>query len=136
VFKIMPSIYTFTSKAALSEPGELNNFGNLRRDGSRQAEISAANGMQTTDATTPTSQASPLTVTDAAVVKLSAPSSAMMLHIITETNTLNISELSSMSSYVTLPTAQEFQFSCGMQSAFYLESNTGNATVSFWWDIV
>lgn len=128
--------YTFTQKTQPSEPGELNWFGNLRRDGSKQPLTGAlGNGIQTTDATS-TPQTSPLTVTTSAVVTLVAPDDAMNVLITSLTNTLNISEVSNMASYFTLPVNTPITLECGLQKNFYLESNTGNATVSFAFGIV
>ena len=133
--------YTFTQKAEPSEPNQLNWYGNLRRDGSKQPMTGPmGNGIQTTDATTPTAINSATTVTSTSSMTLNSPVNATTLNFCaasaTTTATLNVSEVSGMASYFTVPLNQVISMDCGLQQPFYFEANTASVTLSFWYTIV
>lgn len=135
----MASTYTFTVKPPAPEgtgSKTESHYANQPVDGSRIAIQAIGNGIQTSDATgTPVK--SPVTVADSSVTTINVPESAIQITISTVTNTLNVSEVSSsMTTYFTIPTGQVVTFDVANTSVLYLESNTGNATVSFFFTII
>lgn len=130
--------YTFTQKPAPSEPGQLNNFGNLRNDGGHNAMTGAiGNGFQTVDISG-IPIVSPATVSNLTVTTITVPLNATQLNLIAITNTVNVSEADATvaTKFFTVPTGVIVTLDIALQSVLYLKANTGNATVSFWFTIV
>jgi hypothetical protein len=112
-----------------------NNFGPMAQDANKR-ELQVASGIQTQDATgTPVT--SPIAVPSSSVTTLNVPTNACRLHIIPLTNSVNISEVSNLATYVTAPVGVETVIPCARQSVIYLKSNTGAATgTTFYFDII
>ncbi len=130
--------YTFTQKAAPTEPGQLNNFGNMVNDGAHNAMTGAVGaGPQTVDISA-SPLTSPLTVSNVAVTTLTIPLNAVRVNFLATTNTVNVSEAVAAvtSKYFTIPTGVQISVDVARCSILYLEANTGSATLSFWFDVV
>lgn len=125
--------YTFKVKPRPVEPGQENNFGNVQLDASRRGLSSSnGNGIQTTDATA-TPQNSPLAITTATAI-LQIPLNATAI-VVTGSAAMNISELSSMASYFTLPSGSQLTIPITNQLFLYFTTaTTGN--LSFYFEIV
>lgn len=135
----MPSVYTFIKKAVPQEPGPLNNFNNIERDGSKQPLTGVlGNGIQTSDATT-SPVTSPVSVTTGTVVALNSPASAASITITPKTQSVLVSEVSgtsSLTSYVEVPVGTTQSFDIANQGIVYLLGGTGTAVISFFYQIV
>lgn len=130
--------YTFTQKPAPAEPGQLNNFGNLRNDGGHNAMTGAiGNGIQTVDISG-TPIVSPATISNSAVTTLTIPLNATQLNIVAVTNTVNISEADATvaTKYFTIPVGTVVTLDVALLATLYLKANVGASTLSFWFTIV
>lgn len=130
--------YTFTQKAAPAEPGQESNFGNLTNDASHNAMTGVTGaGPQTADVTgTPVT--SPVSVATNSVTTLNVPLNAARVNFLATTNTVNISEADATvaSKYFTIPTGVQISVDVSRCAKLYCESNTGSATLSFWFDVI
>jgi len=125
--------YLFTPKPRPTEPGQENNFGNIQLDGSRRGLTgSPGNGMQTTDATG-TPQKSPLAITTGTTT-IQIPTNATTITLVGSA-AMNISELSSMANYFTLPTGVVQTISVTNQLFLYV-TTASTGTLSFYFEIV
>jgi len=107
----------------------------MRVDG-QHAPMLVGNGIQTQDATgTPVT--SPIAVSNSVATTLVVPNSAIRFHIIPLTNTVNVSEVSGLTTYLTAPTGTITTIECANMANIYLKANTGAATgTTFWFDMV
>lgn len=112
-----------------------NNFGPLPNDANKRP-IDVGNGIQTKDATgTPVT--SPIAFPSASITTINVPAAASRMHIIAKTNTLNVSEVSDMSSYFTAPVGIEFVVPCARMSKVYIQANSADATgSSFYFEMI
>lgn len=112
-----------------------NNFGPMGQDANKQP-LGIASGIQTQDATgTPIT--SPIAVPNGSVTTLLVPRNAVKLHIIPLTQSVNISEVSDVSTYITAPVGVDTVIPCVRQSIIYLKANTGAATgTSFYFELI
>lgn len=133
-----PNTYTFVQKTELTEPGAESNFGGLVNDANHNALTGySGNGPQTVDISA-SPVTSPATVSNSSVTTLTTPLNAMDLNLLCTTNTVNISEADAtvQSKYFTVPTGTQITIPVARVKALYLEANSGNSTVSFWYSIV
>lgn len=112
-----------------------NNFGPLAQDANRQP-IQVAAGIQTQDdAGTPVT--SPIAVPNGSITTLAVPRNASVLHVRPLTQSVNVSEVLSMATYLTVPVGVEQVIPCARQATIYLQANTGAATgTSFWFEMI
>lgn len=135
----MPSIYTFTQKAAASGYGEnktTSHYMNQPMDAARVAIQGIGNGIQTSDASS-SPVTSPVTLSSTATT-LNTPESAVQITIKNSgtTNALTVSEVSATSSSVfTLETGQSQTFDCGNMAQLFLKSTSGT-TADFFYTMV
>jgi hypothetical protein len=126
------STITYTAKTTGSPQ---SNFMNMRNDGQHQPML-VANGIQTQDATA-SPVTSPIAQSSSTATTLVVPNSAIRFHIVPLTNSINVSETSSVTTYLTAPTGVITTVECANMANIYLKANTGTATGStFWFDCV
>jgi hypothetical protein len=126
--------YRFNVKPSPAEPSQLDNFGNIRKDGSRQSLAgSPGNGFQTIDVSG-TPLASPQTIGTTATI-INVPLNATTITINPAT-AVNVSEVVSLSSYFTIPANTPTTIDVANQLNFYLFTGTGTSVVSFFFQIV
>ena len=126
--------YTFSTKVESADPNPEVNFGGLVNDANHNAMTGALGaGPQTTDIS-----ASPITspATVAGGTTLTIPLNAVQVTLLTPTTAISVSELSNMADYFTIPTGVPITIDVARCSLLYLKSTGGNATVSFWFNVV
>lgn len=131
----MLGAYTWTMGYTFKTYQTPNNFGPMSMDANKQP-IPVAAGVQTQD-DTGTPVTSPLAVPSASTTTIVVPRNASIFHIRPLANTVNVSEVSDMATYLTVPTGAEQLIPCTRMSRIYLKANTGDATgTTFWFEMI
>lgn len=124
--------YTFTQKTAPQEPQQLDDFAGMPDDGNHSA-MPYASGVQTSDNTgTPvTSPVALSTATTTLTVPLNAGSVIFYAAAAT-----NVSEVSNMASYYTIPAGGSLTVDCARMGKIYVAAVTGTPALSFLFRII
>jgi hypothetical protein len=114
-----------------------SGFGQYKRDAGN-ATIQVPSGIQTVDATPTSPVASPATVADNSVTTINVPINAVIMWVLFATNTCNMSEADNtvQSKYVPFPTGVWFPIPCVRMAEVYFEANSGNSTMSFYFEVI
>ena len=133
----MASIYTFTKKNPINDKQGSAHYGNQPVDGARIAVQGIGNGIQTTDATSPTPVASPQSLGLTAVT-LNTPESAVQLTITNygTANDIYVSEVSAFGSYDVIAPGEDRTYDVGNQSVTYVQGSAASASASFYYTII
>jgi hypothetical protein len=125
--------YIFSTKPQPSDPSEEDNFGNIRRDGSRNAVTGQmGNGIQTTDITgTPLTSPQSLTTS---IITINIPLNASSV-IFQTTGITYVSEIANQSSYYAIPAGGQLILALANQSKIYVAAAT-TASLSFIFEII
>ena len=125
--------YTFSEKVESVDPNPESNFGGLVNDANHNAMTGVTGaGPQTTDISgSPVT--SPATVSTGTT--LTVPLNAAQVTLISNVG-INISELAALTDYFTLPASTLLTIDVTRCSKLYLSSTAGNATVSFYFNVV
>jgi hypothetical protein len=130
---------TYTHKTpptAGANEGEQNNLGSQVIDANRLAVQGLASGLITTDVSA-SPITSPQTATGTATVITIPPSAIRMLVSNTDaTNNLNISELSSVTTYYAIPKGVTLSLDVGRMGLLYVKSSSSSTTWSFAFQLV
>jgi hypothetical protein len=130
--------FTFATKPAPQEPGQLNNFGNLSVDASHNPLAGVTgSGIQTVDISA-TPVVSPATVSNTVTTTLSIPLNAAQVTLLAATNGVNVSESDPnvATSYAAIPVGIPVTLDCTRLAKLFLKGNTAASTLSFWFTII